>query len=288
MDVGFQEIGGLIGSNVGFNILPVPYLAQFAIGSNPGMTFLAIALVAAGAGLFFLRNFRPNLVRETDVFFAAIGLVCGGILFFQGWRLDPILQFAQMLSAGSAVWFAYEAIRMRGITNEQAKRQTPVVDRERSVSRVYRAELDDDDMPPFEEQRYNRRSIRGREDYADRDYARDYSRENAEAEYQDDYRRPPRREGQRLELEGSDRPRRPRSSARPLPPERDWDNNNGEDPFRSEFDAPPRSDYGNSYGGYEERDEPRSKRRSRRRSSEPDSYSDNNYVDYQPIDYSDS
>jgi hypothetical protein len=277
MDVGFQGIGGLLGSSVGSNILPVPYLAQFAVGSSPLMTFLAIALVASGAGLFFLRNFRPNLVKETDVFFAAIGLVCGGILFFQGWRLDPILQFAQMLSAGSAVWFAYEAIRMRGITNEQAKRQTPVVDRERSVSRVYRAELDDD-MPPFEEQRYSRRSIRGREDYADRDYSREY----AEAEYQDDYRRPPRREGQRLELEGSDRPRRPRSAARPLPPERDWENNS-EDPFRSEFDAPPRSEYGNSYGGYEERDDSRSKRRSRRRSGESD-----DYVDYQPIDYSDS
>lgn len=89
---------------------------------------LGIALILAGAGLYFLRTMRPALARDQDIFFAAIALLCGGILFFQGWRLDPILQFAQFLSTGAAGWFAIEAVRLRGIATEQAKRSTPVVD----------------------------------------------------------------------------------------------------------------------------------------------------------------
>jgi len=72
--------------------------------------------------LYFMRSFKPALARDYDVFFAAIGLLCGGILFFQGWRLDPILQFGQFLLAGTTVFFAYESVRLRGISAEQARR----------------------------------------------------------------------------------------------------------------------------------------------------------------------
>ena len=69
-----------------------------------------------------MRTFKPALARDYDVFFAAIGLLCGGILFFQGWRLDPILQFGQFLLAGTTVFFAYESVRLRGVATEQARR----------------------------------------------------------------------------------------------------------------------------------------------------------------------
>ena len=72
--------------------------------------------------LYFMRSFKRALARDYDVFFAAIGLLCGGILFFQGWRLDPILQFGQFLLAGTTVFFAYESVRLRGISAEQARR----------------------------------------------------------------------------------------------------------------------------------------------------------------------
>jgi hypothetical protein len=87
-------------------------------------SIVGIVLAVGGALLFFLRNFKPALARDTDVFFAAIGLLCGGILFFQGWRLDPILQFGQFLLAGTTVFFAYESVRLRGITTEQARRSS--------------------------------------------------------------------------------------------------------------------------------------------------------------------
>ncbi len=80
--------------------------------------------MVCGAGLYFLRSFKPALARDYDVFFAAIGLLCGGILFFQAWRLDPILQFGQFLLAGTTVFFAYESVRLRGISADQARRSS--------------------------------------------------------------------------------------------------------------------------------------------------------------------
>ncbi|NJN86472.1 MAG: hypothetical protein HC881_09370 [Leptolyngbyaceae cyanobacterium SL_7_1] len=87
-------------------------------------SIVGIALAVSGAGLYALRTVRPGLARDHDIFFAAIALLCGGIMFFQGWRQDPILQFGQFMLTGTAIWFAYEAIRLRSIATEQAKRST--------------------------------------------------------------------------------------------------------------------------------------------------------------------
>jgi len=87
-------------------------------------SIVGIVLAVCGGGLYFLRSFKPALARDYDVFFAAIGLLCGGILFFQGWRLDPILQFGQFLLAGTTVFFAYESARLRGVATDQARRSS--------------------------------------------------------------------------------------------------------------------------------------------------------------------
>ena len=87
-------------------------------------SIVGIVLAICGAGLYFLRSFKPALARDYDVFFAAIGLLCGGILFFQGWRLDPILQFGQFLLAGTTVFFAYESVRLRGVATDQARKSS--------------------------------------------------------------------------------------------------------------------------------------------------------------------
>ena len=87
-------------------------------------SIVGIVLAVGGALLYFMRSFKPALARDYDVFFAAVGLLCGGILFFQGWHLDPILQFGQFLLAGTTVFFAYESVRLRGVTTEQARRSS--------------------------------------------------------------------------------------------------------------------------------------------------------------------
>ncbi|MBN8583158.1 MAG: hypothetical protein J0L96_21010 [Anaerolineae bacterium] len=183
---------------------------------------LGIVLALSGVGLYFLRTVRPNLAREHDIFFAAVALLCGGILLFQSWRLDPILQFAQFLSIGSAIWFAYEAIRLRGITTEQAKRSAPTIDDDRPVSRVYRAELDE--LTPLDEQRTVTRRIRGSRDSrsAGRPEVDDYGDESRQGR------------GDRYN-DANARSRRPRNSP-PLPPDRDnnWDNWEGNRSTRTE------------------------------------------------------
>jgi hypothetical protein len=170
---------------------------------------LGLFLAVAGAGLFFLRSIRPELARDYDIFFAAVGLLCGIILLFNGWRLDPILQFGQFLLTGTAAFFAFESIRMRGIATEQARRNTPTVDRDRPVSRsrVYtEAELDQiDSYDNYDNAKpnYNSPRLRGYDDPQPRATRR------------------PTTEGRRTssapEMDVRDEPRRSRSRNRPEP-----------------------------------------------------------------------
>ncbi len=141
-------------------------------------SIVGIVLAVCGGGLYFLRSFKPALARDYDVFFAAIGLLCGGILFFQGWRLDPILQFGQFLLAGTTVFFAYESVRLRGVATDQARRSTyfdddPISD----VPRNSRGRFNDD-YDRFDEAERPSRRFKPQDD-----------------EFEDDYmeERPPRR-----------------------------------------------------------------------------------------------
>ncbi|MFB2933903.1 Ycf66 family protein [Aerosakkonemataceae cyanobacterium BLCC-F154] len=253
-------------------------------------TFLGIALALAGVGLYFLRSVRPELARDHDIFFAAISLVCGLILLFQGWRLDPILAFSQYLLAGSAVFFAVDNLRLRGVTTEQAKRNTPIVDEERPVSREYRvyqeAELDDLELEPDEELPVSRR-IRGSRD----------SRSSRNGYYDEPRRRPSSRSSSLAERDrerlSSDVPtrkkRRPRPESRSVePPVDDWGiiRDVEERPARSSSRRPPRDEFDNS--------ETVPTRSRKRRPPEDISLRDDSenlppkapddYVDYQPID----
>ena len=143
-------------------------------------SLMGILLAFGGIGLYFLRSFRPNLARDYDVFFAAVGLLCGGILFFHSWRLDPILQFGVFLLTGSSVFFATDSVRLRGIATEQAKRGTPVVDDDRPVSRVYRYEADSDNNPAYGYDSFDQdrqppaRRIRGSQDSVSTGYGEGY------------------------------------------------------------------------------------------------------------------
>ncbi len=138
-------------------------------------SIVGIVLAVCGAGLYFLRSFKPALARDYDVFFAAIGLLCGGILFFQGWRLDPILQFGQFLLAGTTVFFAYESVRLRGIATDQARRSS-YFDDEPELPRSSRGGLSDAGLDRnydrFDDSQSINRRFSGREDYQE-EYADD-------------------------------------------------------------------------------------------------------------------
>jgi hypothetical protein len=237
-------------------------------------SLLGIVLVTSGAALYLLRSVRPQLSRDYDIFFAAVALLCGGILFFQGWRQDPILQFGQFLLTGSLVFFAMESIRLRGVVTQQAKRNTPASDYEESEDDyedeeqeyeseaepggVYRAELDE--LMPVEERPVTRR-IRGSRDERDSYGDRETSARRRSA--------PRSRSGERPSSAG--RSRYASSSRRSRPPERNR--------YPSENSQPTRRDrygerrYGNPVEPGEEYPDaeppPRSERPTRTSQSRP-------------------
>ncbi len=139
-------------------------------------SIVGIVLAVCGGGLYFLRSFKPALARDYDVFFAAIGLLCGGILFFQGWRLDPILQFGQFLLAGTTVFFAYESVRLRGVATDQARRSSYFDDD--SVSDVPRNPRGrfNDEYDRFEEAERPSRRFKPQEDDFEDEYMEGRSR----------------------------------------------------------------------------------------------------------------
>lgn len=274
-------------TNFGLNSALV--LAQLNLGTNSA-SLLGIFLAVAGAGLYFLRSIRPELARDQDIFFAAVGLLCGGILLTQGWRLDPILQFSQFLLAGSTIFFAYEAIRLRGVATEQAKRNTRIVDDKRTVSSEYRydqeAELYDyDRLEPEEEEYVVRPRIRGTVDPR-----------NSRAEAYEGEARRSRSRGGSERLGPGERPAKRRSS-RPgsRPSERPVESLDA-DLDSSWEEEPPRSSRPRRTSRPENRppEETTSRQKRRRppqdRASSPpprqEETTPSDYVDYQPIDAS--
>lgn len=210
---------------------------MFNVQAGPAF-ILGLFLAVSGVGLYFLRSVRPELSRDYDIIFAAVGLLCGFILMTQGWRLDPLLTFGQFMLTASTFFFAVESVRLRKVTTEQAKRNTPTVDRNRPVSqtRVYRE-------PEYENDRsirdgynnvyegvapnYDSPQLRGYEDPQPRPRARreEEPRRRNPRSRSDRFDRPP------YNVAETPRPRRPRNAPRPSrddyaaprPRQDDWD-----------------------------------------------------------------
>nr|YP_010588213.1 hypothetical chloroplast RF66 [Isoetes duriei]WAB46901.1 hypothetical chloroplast RF66 [Isoetes duriei]WAB46972.1 hypothetical chloroplast RF66 [Isoetes duriei] len=80
-------------------------------------TTVGVGLVSVGILLYALREREPHVSRDYDFLFSSIGLLCGGIFIFQGWRLDPILLLSQMLLSGTAIFYITESLYLRSIKN---------------------------------------------------------------------------------------------------------------------------------------------------------------------------
>tara|TARA_Y100000589_G_scaffold264317_1_gene254976 strand:+ start:358 stop:930 length:573 start_codon:yes stop_codon:yes gene_type:complete len=96
----------------------------------------------------FIASFVPfwnkkSISNQYDVFLAPVFWLCGGILFFQGWRLDPILQFSQFLLVGVVFLVGYENIKLRELI-KKLKNQSS------------------------EESKFKKEDIKGRKDESDR------------------------------------------------------------------------------------------------------------------------
>ena len=73
-------------------------------------SLLGMALIFAALIILFL---RPRQAQAHDHFFTIAALLSGFILIYQGWRLDEILQFAQLMIAITAIFYTVESIHLR-------------------------------------------------------------------------------------------------------------------------------------------------------------------------------
>ena len=83
--------------------------------------FLGILVSISVLVLYFLRNVKPEIARDEDIFFATIGFLYSCILMVHGWRLDPILLFSQVLIIITVLVAGWENIRLRGLVANIAK-----------------------------------------------------------------------------------------------------------------------------------------------------------------------
>jgi hypothetical protein len=96
-------------------------MINFSFGPN---IFLGLLVGIGVLILYFLRNVKPEVARDEDIFFVTIGLLYSCILMVHGWRLDPILLFSQVLIIITVLVTGWENIRLRGlITNISRKKK---------------------------------------------------------------------------------------------------------------------------------------------------------------------
>lgn len=81
----------------------------FGLASLLGCFLALFGLLLLPLGLAFRRPFRIRNLFQ-DILLALVCLLEGFILIFQGWRLDPILQFGQILITVSVIYLVIKDI----------------------------------------------------------------------------------------------------------------------------------------------------------------------------------
>jgi hypothetical protein len=93
---------------------------------------LGLAVLIIVFALFLLRAIKYELSRDFDIFFASLGLGYSIILILNGWRLDPILVFSQLLIILIFIGVIWENFRLRGLIflleNKKIKNQSADID----------------------------------------------------------------------------------------------------------------------------------------------------------------
>merc|ERR1739848_679680 len=67
--------------------------------------------------LYCTRITNPKIAKDGDIVVFSVGVLVGGILAFQGWRLDPLLLLGQLMTTGVAIGFAVDAHKLETDAN---------------------------------------------------------------------------------------------------------------------------------------------------------------------------
>ena len=92
--------------------------------------FLGIIISVGVLILYFLRNVKPEIARDEDIFFSTMGFLYSCILMVHGWRLDPILLFSQVLIIITVLITGWENIRLRGLLANLSKSEKNIIRQE--------------------------------------------------------------------------------------------------------------------------------------------------------------
>ncbi|KAK9810810.1 hypothetical protein WJX73_009081 [Symbiochloris irregularis] len=105
--------------------------------------------MSSGVLLYQLRQSRKAISRDTDLFISCICLCSGGILVFQGWRLDPLLLLCQLFTTTVALSYALEAIKARqSNAPSQEEQPTQKTDPRARSQQVYEYRDRSFELPP--------------------------------------------------------------------------------------------------------------------------------------------
>ncbi len=104
-----------------------------------GPAFPMAGLVAIASALIFaIRYFRPEASREYDIVFSVTGLIYAACLLIEGYRLIPLLFFAQVLLVVMAAFFAVETFRLRLLLVEKSRQFQGRPTRREGFTRTYK------------------------------------------------------------------------------------------------------------------------------------------------------
>lgn len=104
--------------------------------TNPSVLMAGLVAIASAA-VFAIRYVQPKASREYDIIFAVMGLIYSICLLLEGWRLIPLLFFAQVLVVVFGGFFAVETFRLRNQLVERSRQSPGRAGREGGFRRTY-------------------------------------------------------------------------------------------------------------------------------------------------------
>jgi hypothetical protein len=84
---------------------------------------LGSLIILLSCSLYSTRINTPKISRDSDIVIFSVGSLVGIILVFQGWRLDPLLLFGQIMTTIVALCFALETLKLRSLIADRYLRK---------------------------------------------------------------------------------------------------------------------------------------------------------------------
>lgn len=85
---------------------------------TPAALLFGLILLTGGLGLLLMGRFKPDLKRDSDNIYAAIGILCGLISIIEFQKIDVGMSLYMMLMTGSAFVLMWDNIRKRSAAGD--------------------------------------------------------------------------------------------------------------------------------------------------------------------------